>query len=76
MTEPILDFAASKGVDGELLRPLLGVRDSYFDAALDEMRTHFGTIEDYALNGLKLTAEQLTTLRERFISRSGLVSAT
>ncbi|MBX9150202.1 tyrosine-protein phosphatase [Rhodococcus qingshengii] len=75
MTEPILDFAASKGVDAEVLRPLLGVRDSYFDAALDEMRTHFGTVEDYAINGLKLTAEQLTALRERFTSRSGVISA-
>ncbi|NMD63585.1 UNVERIFIED_ORG: protein-tyrosine phosphatase [Nocardia globerula] len=76
MTAPILDFAASKGVDAELLRPLLGVRDSYFDAALDEMRTLFGTVEDYAINGLKLTAEQLTALRERFTSRSGFISAT
>ncbi|SCY62956.1 protein-tyrosine phosphatase [Rhodococcus erythropolis] len=76
MTEPILDFAASKGVDGELLRPLLGVRDSYFDAALDEMRTQFGAVEDYAINGLKLTSEQITALRERFTSRSGFVSAT
>ncbi|MDV6268666.1 tyrosine-protein phosphatase, partial [Rhodococcus globerulus] len=76
MTAPILDFAASKGVDAELLRPLLGVRDSYFDAALDEMRAHFGTVEDYAINGLKLTAEQLTALRKRFTSRSGFISAT
>lgn len=66
MTEPILDFAASKGVSADLLRPLLGVRDSYFDAALDEMRTHFGAVEDYALNGLRLTAGQLAALRERF----------
>lgn len=76
MTEPILAFAAGKGVDAELLRPLLGVRDSYFDAALDEMRTHFGTVEDYAINGLKLTAEQLTMLRERFTSRSSFIRAT
>ncbi|XGU21497.1 hypothetical protein ACETU7_17775 [Rhodococcus sp. 3Y1] len=39
------------------------------------MRTHFGTVEDYAINGLKLTAEQLTALRERFTSRSGVISA-
>ena len=76
MTEPILAFAAGKGVDAELLRPLLGVRDSYFGAALDEMRTHFGTVEDYAINGLKLTAEQLTMLRERFTSRSSFIRAT
>ncbi|MDH6279916.1 protein tyrosine/serine phosphatase [Prescottella agglutinans] len=66
MTDPILAFAASKGVDPELIRPLLGVRESYVDAALDEMRTHFGAIDDYARSGLGLTAEQLATLRERF----------
>ncbi|MCA1006646.1 tyrosine-protein phosphatase [Rhodococcus hoagii] len=66
MTDPILAFAASKGVDPELIRPLLGVRESYFDAALDEMRTRFGTIDGYARDGLGLTAGQLVTLRERF----------
>lgn len=66
MTDPILAFAASKGVDPELIRPLLGVRESYIDAALDEIRTHFGTIDDYARDGLGLTTEQLVTLRERF----------
>ncbi|WP_072803466.1 tyrosine-protein phosphatase [Rhodococcoides yunnanense] len=66
MTEPILEFVSSKGVDAGLIRPLLGVRDSYFDAALDEMHTHFGTVEDYALNGLKLSESQLVALRERF----------
>ncbi|MGW8812983.1 tyrosine-protein phosphatase [Gordonia terrae] len=66
MTDPILTFAASKGVDPELIRPLLGVRESYFDAALDEMRTQFGTIDDYAQRGLGLTAEQLVMLRKRF----------
>ncbi|QKT10496.1 tyrosine-protein phosphatase [Rhodococcus sp. W8901] len=70
MTDPILAFVESKGVDPELIRPLLGVRESYIDAALDEMRTHFGTVEDYARDGLGLTAEQLATLRERFTQSS------
>ncbi|MFZ4892992.1 tyrosine-protein phosphatase [Plantibacter sp. Mn2098] len=66
MTDPILAFVASKGVDPELIRPLLGVRESYLEAALDELRTRFGTIEDYARDGLGLTDEQLAALRERF----------
>lgn len=70
MTDPILAFVASKGVDPELIRPLLGVRESYIDAALDEMRTRFGTVEDYARDGLGLTAAQLATLRERFTQSS------
>jgi protein-tyrosine phosphatase len=70
MTDPILVFVESKGVDPEVIRPLLGVRDSYFDAALDEMHTRFGTVEDYARTGLGLTDEQLLTLRERFTQAS------
>jgi protein-tyrosine phosphatase len=70
MTDPILAFVESKGVDPELISPLLGVRDSYLDAALDEMRSRFGTIDGYARNGLGLTDAQLDSLRERFTQAS------
>ncbi|MGG7464770.1 tyrosine-protein phosphatase [Plantibacter sp. YIM 135347] len=70
MTDPILAFIASKGVDPELIRPLLGVRDSYLDAALDELRARYGTIEDYARDGLGLADEQLVTLRAKFTQAS------
>lgn len=66
MTDPILAFVESKGVDPELISPLLGVRDNYLAAALDEMRTKFSSIEGYARTGLGLTDDQLRTLRERF----------
>lgn len=70
MTDPILAFVASKGADPEQIRPLLEVRDSYFDAALDEMRSRFGTIEDYARTGLGLSDEQIQLLRTRFTQAS------
>ncbi|MFB7842631.1 tyrosine-protein phosphatase [Microbacterium sp. NPDC056052] len=64
---PMLDMLEAKGVDRELLQPILGVRDSYLDAALDELRRRYGTIEDYARNGLGLTDRQIAALRTRFV---------
>jgi protein-tyrosine phosphatase len=67
---PMLDGLKVKGVDTDLLQPILGVRDSYLDAALDEVRSQYGTIENYARAGLGLTDEQLSTLRDRFVAIS------
>ncbi len=63
---PLLEGLAARGVDVTLLDPILGVRDSYLDAALDELRTRYGTIEDYAVSGLGLTAPQIDAFRRRF----------
>jgi protein-tyrosine phosphatase len=67
---PMLDGLKAKGVDTDLLQPILGVRDSYLDAALDEVGSQYGTIENYARAGLGLTDEQLSTLRDRFVAIS------
>lgn len=64
--QPMLDALTAKGVHTELLAPILGVRDSYFDAALDELRSRYGTIEGYARDGLGLTDMQIGMLRRRF----------
>lgn len=64
--QPMLAALQAKGVRTELLDPILGVRDSYLDAALDELRTRYGTIEDYAREGLGLTDLQIGELRRRF----------
>lgn len=66
--QPMLDALRDKGVNTDLLQPILGVRDSYLDAALDELRTQYGNIENYARAGLELTDAQIDTLRTRFIS--------
>lgn len=65
--QPMLDALGAKGVNTGLLQPILGVRDSYLDAALDELRTQYGDIEDYARTGLELTDDQVNALRARFI---------
>ncbi len=65
--QPVLDALSEKGVSTELLQPILGVRDSYFDAGLDELRSRYGTIEGYARSGLGLTEQQVDALRTRFV---------
>ncbi|UNK71458.1 tyrosine-protein phosphatase [Microbacterium sp. H1-D42] len=65
--QPMLDALDAQGVNTALLQPILGVRDSYLDAALDEVRLSYGDIESYARAGLGLTDEQLAMLRRRFI---------
>lgn len=66
--QPMLDALSAKSVNTELLQPVLGVRDSYFNAALDEMRTRYGTIEGYARDALGLAEHQIGALRTRFTS--------
>lgn len=65
--QPLLAAAAEKGVDTQLLLPVLGVRGEYLDAAMDEARSRFGSIEGYATVGLGLNASDLDALRRRFV---------
>ncbi|MCC4908108.1 tyrosine-protein phosphatase [Microbacterium sp. cx-59] len=61
--EPVFRQAEEHGVDREVLMPVLGVRESYLDAAFAQMRAQFGTIEGYAADGLGLSGEELARLR-------------
>lgn len=62
--QPVFDRFASLGGDPALLRPVVGVDDAYLDAALDEMRTRFGTIEGYFADGLGIDAAGQAALRD------------
>lgn len=66
-SKPIFDRFESMGGDPELLMPVYGVRKEYLEAALDEMRQRFGTIEGYFTEGLELDAGHLRRLRAAFI---------
>ncbi|TDP89718.1 protein-tyrosine phosphatase [Leucobacter luti] len=61
--EHVLQNAESHGVERETLMPVLGVRESYLAAAFEQMREQFGSINEYARDGLGLTSEQLHRLR-------------
>jgi protein-tyrosine phosphatase len=65
--KPVFDRFESMGGDPELLLPVFGVRKEYLEAALDEMRLRYGTIEGYFTDGLGLDADILQALRVAFI---------
>ncbi len=65
--QPWIDQFAEAGGDPALLMPILGVQPSYLEAALEEMRATFGTVEEYAATGLGLSPATLDRLRERLV---------
>ena len=60
------DFQA-RGGDPDVLGSFLWVRLEYLDAALDEMRASYGTIEGYFAEGLGLGQDGLHALRAAFL---------
>jgi protein-tyrosine phosphatase len=65
--KPVFDAFRAKGGDPELLRPVYGVLPGYLEAALDEMRKEFGTIEGYFADGLRIDADGQEALRATFV---------
>jgi protein-tyrosine phosphatase len=59
-----------RGGDPELLRPLIGVRASYLEAALAEVGERFGDADAYFGSGLGVDAAARRALREAFIDPS------
>jgi protein-tyrosine phosphatase len=66
--QPIKDNFAALGGDPALLDPVLGVRESYLAAAIDEMRSRYGDIERYVVDGLGLDATAVASLRRSLVS--------
>jgi protein-tyrosine phosphatase len=61
---PALEALRARGVDPELLAPIVAVRREYLEAALDEMRRRHGSIERYFDEGLGIgpaTQQELRT---------------
>jgi len=63
------DFEASGG-DPEVLGSFLWVRPEYLEAALDEMRRSYATVEGYFAVGLGLGDQGLDDLRAAFLGAS------
>jgi protein-tyrosine phosphatase len=59
--QPLLDRLAERGGDPYVLLPLLRVDASYLDAAWDEMRRLYGTVEAYVAEGLGIDPEEVRT---------------
>jgi protein-tyrosine phosphatase len=66
-SKPIFDRFEAMGGDPELLMPVYGVRKEYLEAAMDEMRKRFGTVEGYFTDGLGLDVGIVHALRAAYI---------
>jgi protein-tyrosine phosphatase len=65
-----LEAFRDRGGDPELLRPLTGVRASYLEAALAEVRKRFGDVDAYFGDGLGVDAAARRALRKAFLDPS------
>jgi len=62
--QPVVDRFAAAGGDPELLQPVLGVRAAYLEAALDEARQRYGSMEGYLTTGLGIDDALRQRLRD------------
>ncbi|MHB8959872.1 MAG: tyrosine-protein phosphatase [Candidatus Limnocylindrales bacterium] len=66
LVEEMLRQITARGGDPELFRPILDVRPSYLEAALDAVRLEYGTIERYFSTGLGVDEATQEALRIAF----------
>jgi protein-tyrosine phosphatase len=57
----------AQGFDPEILQPFLDVREEYKRAALDAVERHWGGIDGYIHDGLKITEAELERFRARML---------
>ena len=67
--QPVFDQFAAAGGDPALLLPILGVQTEYLDAAFDEMRSEFSSIEGYFADGLGIDEAGQQHLRSSLVER-------
>jgi len=65
--QTVLDRFAAAGGDPELLLPVVGVEADYLEAALDEMRSKYRTIDEYFACALGVDAAMQASLRDAFV---------
>jgi protein-tyrosine phosphatase len=69
--EPNLEAFRDGGGDPTLLEPIIGTRVAYLEAALDEMRARYASIEGYFADGLGIDDAGRRSLRERLVEPAG-----
>lgn len=72
--EPMFRRFEKAGGDRAMLVAILGVQRKYLEAAVDEVLTRYGTVEQYFAEGLALDDDTLQALRTRMID-TGVSSA-
>jgi protein-tyrosine phosphatase len=63
----LLEFEEA-GLDPEILQPFFDVREEYKRAALDAVERHWGGIDAYVHDGLRITEGELDRFRRRMLS--------
>ncbi|MHA7777226.1 tyrosine-protein phosphatase [Roseibium sp. M-1] len=61
--QPVLDQFSAAGGDPNLLKQILGVQETYLEAAFDEMRKRFGSFDAYLSDGLNIDETVQARLR-------------
>jgi protein-tyrosine phosphatase len=67
--QKVIDGFVAAGGDAEIPRAILGVKKEYLDAAFDEMKTKYGTIENYFSEGLGIDAAQQKAMMDLYLAR-------
>ena len=65
---PLYETTIQQFVDGGGDPSIFGVKEEYLNAALDEMQTEYGSIENYFSDGLGISVEQQTVLRNLYLN--------
>lgn len=61
--QPVFQRFAAVGADTEILEAVLGVRQAYLEAALEEMHALFGSVQGYVTDGLGLDQDVQAAVR-------------
>jgi protein-tyrosine phosphatase len=65
--QKVIDDFVAAGGDKEIPLAILGVKKEYLEAAFDEVKSTYGTIEKYFSEGLSISAGQQRTLSELYL---------
>ena len=65
----MIDTFARAGGDPAMVKAILGAKAEYLKAAFDEMKTKYGTVENYFSKALEIDAAGQQALRDRFLTR-------
>ncbi len=66
--QKMIDAFAQAGGDPVIIKAILGAKAEYLKAAFDEMKSKYGTIENYFSKALEIDAAGQEALRDRFLT--------
>ena len=66
----VIDKFVAAGVDRQIPEAIFGVNKEYLDAAFDEMKKNYGSIEKYFSEGLGIDDDQQKSIRELYLGSS------